>query len=965
MVDVVRTVKTFEGERKVKVPEEWDAAQITSALEAKGVQVKDPSLAPAPVEQTPVEAPVEEDRSVLGTILDAGKAAISGTGTAIDVMTRPVQAIAAGVSSAASGGNPIQDAKQAFNEGNIAGGGELLDISARPAFAVEAAVSAGITGEDARKARDEAFFTGKRTKLGEAILTQIEKLPEDEFVDNVTDGVANAIGGPIFAPFLRETIREGVKENAPQIKGATAAIAETAFIVTADPLNALFGVSKLSRLKPLTKAGAEKTLVKIEEGAEKFKAQGLKTEEAVIRAADEVGVPQDLLIKSMKKADRKVKVKLKPTQGVANPKIQKQLDQASGAPALKERKFFVESRKKIDAVIRPVASTIWEKSPRIAFRVRNFEMSADLRAAELLARTNQYGKAYKALKKADQQRMDLALFNGKFDDVRDLLNSNSALKAGFDDAIKIMQDAAVEMKAAGYDFTRRDNFWHSRVKDIRGLLKKDGKGEQAGRISKALESAAKNKKRPLTDEEQIDVIQKSIVGERVNVATDPNFLKDRTRLSVTEKDLPFYDNSAESLNQYVREFTHNIEKQKLFGTKFNDDVVDSVDTMVFKELSEGRITLDEANDISELLKVRFGPGEKLSSKPIQFARNLLYADTLLQVRSALTQFGDLAISAYVNGIRNTVVGIAKSLTGKSQITRETIGVSEITAELATTKGTARVMNAGFKAVGFRFVDSLGKNAFLQAGFRKLTKQVKTQKGIEQIANKYRGALDDAELAKVIDDLQNGRVTNEVKQVMFNELSEAQPISKIELPKKYLDAPNGRILYSLLSFTLKQIDLARNTALRQMVRGESLATKVKGAKDLVRLGVLVTGANMTVNEMKDFLKGRPAFDTELTMENVALNLIKNFGLSDWTLRNIEQGKLADAIVPAVSVFGAGAQDVTDLVQGDGKAKMVRHIPVIGDLWYQWFGGGIEAAAEFERKKEVEKRNKGRSDDRERR
>ncbi len=75
-----------------------------------------------------------------------------------------------------------------------------------------------------------------------------------------------------------------------------------------------------------------------------------------------------------------------------------------------------------------------------------------------------------------------------------------------------------------------------------------------------------------------------------------------------------------------------------------------------------------------------------------------------------------------------------------------------------------------------------------------------------------------EFGGLISDLQNGKITDNVKYYLFSELSGVQPINLSQMPLKYLNMKGGRVLYALKSFTLKQLDLIRRTVIDEAAKG---------------------------------------------------------------------------------------------------------------------------------------------------
>ena len=84
---------------------------------------------------------------------------------------------------------------------------------------------------------------------------------------------------------------------------------------------------------------------------------------------------------------------------------------------------------------------------------------------------------------------------------------------------------------------------------------------------------------------------------------------------------------------------------------------------------------------------------------------------------------------------------------------------------------------------------------------------------------------------------------------------------------------------------------------------------------------------------------------LFREDIFLNLTKTLGWSEYIANTVEKGKpieaAADYAISPVKVFD-------QIISNPDEA--VKYMPVIGRMYYQWFGGGIEKDQERLAKKE---------------
>ena len=112
-----------------------------------------------------------------------------------------------------------------------------------------------------------------------------------------------------------------------------------------------------------------------------------------------------------------------------------------------------------------------------------------------------------------------------------------------------------------------------------------------------------------------------------------------------------------------------------------------------------------------------------------------------------------------------------------------------------------------------------------------------------------------------------------------------------MPKPYLDNPNGRILYMLKSFTIKQLDLMRRDILDNLAKGDTPLA----FKNLTSLGTLFVLGNGSADMLKDFMTG-----DEIEMEDTLVdNVWKLIGLNRYTGDRALEGGMGQAIIDTVA------------------------------------------------------------------
>jgi len=163
-----------------------------------------------------------------------------------------------------------------------------------------------------------------------------------------------------------------------------------------------------------------------------------------------------------------------------------------------------------------------------------------------------------------------------------------------------------------------------------------------------------------------------------------------------------------------------------------------------------------------------------------------------------------------------------------------------------------------------------------------------------------------------------------------------------MPQGYLDAKNGRLLYMLKSFTLKQWDIVRRNIYQEAKDGN-----VAGAtRNLAVLGGYLMAANLGVQTVRDMLLGREVRPEDIPSKAM-WGLAGVYGINQYVAeRYFRSGQytegVANYLVPATPIVDDLFKLGSDIAEGEDMEpfRYVRSVPVVGPLLYSWFGGGAE-------------------------
>lgn len=619
---------------------------------------------------------------------------------------------------------------------------------------------------------------------------------------------------------------------------------------------------------------------------------------------------------------------------------------------------------RIDEWLGVMRTNLNKISPTLANRLLEFETRSHIMAAKGLEIMQPFSKGFQRLPKAVQRQASLHMFNGDFDSARALFaQHNSDLIPAFDNVAGYLNNTFDNLVGVGYNVTKIPNYFPRVVKDLKSLQSKLT-GKQLADVQKVWAQRAKQLGKPqLSNKEKEMILSEMIQGRKISFPDDktivispgarpstaPTATKQRMIGQLDDRLLDDYEDPITSLHHYVKQTAHDIEKRKFFGTgRSNKDAVDldvenSINALLREEIDAGRLTDDSIEEAMRLLKARFGEGEKSAAGLLQDIRNTGYATTIGDPIATLTQIGDIGLAAYYNGLMPTL----KALLGKKKLDVRQLGVEDIIAQefLTSNRLTSRILNTVLGMSGFRFVDRLGKNTLINGALIKAQKMAGTPKGVEALRKKYGQVFGD-EFDLLINDLKAGTISDRVKMYTLGELANVQPVFLSEMPVKYLQMPNGRVIYQLKSYMIKQLDLIRNDIVRQAKTNPKEAL----ANAMAYLAI-VPSMGAAINEVKDYALGR-GFNADEIPDNYIENMLKYLMASEYTLNTVsETGKIGEVAKDTllggwgvlIDNLNALGQDLNALSSGEltpEQSKILARFPIFGRMWYNYIGGGLE-------------------------
>jgi len=626
-----------------------------------------------------------------------------------------------------------------------------------------------------------------------------------------------------------------------------------------------------------------------------------------------------------------------------------------------------KSRSKfVNNIMTPLLSAVEDINPQVGARLRKFEFDVHRKKRDDSLEILDFVKEMNQLAKKDSYKFTQVsdmLLNGKYKKASENISNKNLKKVR-----NLMEKYADELETVGFDVSRQTDYFPRRVKDYEGL--KDELGQEiAGKIDDALaeqQEKATKKGYVLSTIEESKIINNVITGAYRPVGgVKPRALKERKIEEITSDISPYYYDAIESLIMYLDEAADVIEMRKLFGKdlQLDGDVVDINESIgaYINEISKGLDPKDQS-DLISLFRTRFS--YRPTGKLLQKYKTLVNLTTLGQIQNAVTQMGDMTWSVYENGFSQTL----KAAFGDKKITTEDLGIKEVAEEFRSFDGLKKVLDKLFELSGFKKIDQLGKETLVNSTLLEYQQQAKDGKFDRKKQERLNVLFPTKEKQQeVIQQLKDKKSTEDIDFLMFSTLLDYQPVTLSNMPVKYLEMPNGRVLYTLKTFTIKQLDTYRQNGVDNIQLGIKSGDKElikRGFSDLLRLVGIFYLMNVPTDLLKDLMSNKKIYLSDTLIDN----FYKLLGVSRYNIEYATRGGkkpsevLVRTVVPPFSFIDVPASDlvsiISNLKKGEetdiSKLESWRFLPFIGRTLYYSVGKGKEK--EEKKAKQKEKENK---------
>ena len=533
-----------------------------------------------------------------------------------------------------------------------------------------------------------------------------------------------------------------------------------------------------------------------------------------------------------------------------------------------------------------------------------------------------------------------------FEQARNRILDKHNMRTEFDGVAQLLQYLYEGGKAQGIDVSYLENYFPRLVKDARGLQDSFRGKYYDTEIDREIAEIERKRDVMMSEAERLRLIENMITRKSIKfgMRTQPSQMRER-KIDVIDRERrkKYYGSSEEALGNYVESLIASIAQKKLINTTAQ---------LMDRDRANGTLSAEAEGLINEAINARFGQHGK-QSQIIKGLKNAGYIATMGNVGSAITQLGDFYFTAVQTGLGNTLKG-AFQATGKDKITREDVmGLKNIvTAEAQDGAGALQnAVDFFFKASGITQIDAFAKTTNINANYNAMRKAVRKfdSKEYKKLYNelvKFQGVND---ANKAISDLQSGIKSDQVLQALYNRLANVAPISLSEMPLNYSQNPNGRILYSLKSYTIKQFDFIRQQSFQKMQKRDTFA---EGFTQLFRIAMLSMLANGSADVLKAILFNREIDEEEFFWNNI----LRMFGITKFTTVKARKEGLGSALVgtvlpPQIGMINDVTKDFDRAVtEGEfevDELRSVKYIPIVGKLYYWREGRGVDVEERLSR------------------
>lgn len=568
--------------------------------------------------------------------------------------------------------------------------------------------------------------------------------------------------------------------------------------------------------------------------------------------------------------------------------------------------------------------------------------------------TKGWFKKYHDLTEEDKNIFDYYIYNQLHEELDIFLKEKNMTKE-YQQVRNLLNYIYSMSNQVGIDMGFISEYFPTSMIDHEGFMNHMKGTEKWTYIEKSLKEADPQ---GLWDSKQrAEAVNKLLRGYKLtDPVSKPKNAKERTILYKSPELMKFYEHSDKALMKYLQGMSRAIAINKAFGKGKGFNTDETIGAIVLELIESGTITRKEEDTVRHLLKSRLS----YSATPqfIGLIKNVGYLSMMNNITSAITQLGDLYAPFYKYSFPTAI----EAIFGKKELDRSDLGLDKIWEEFSDKSKTGIAVDKLFKAIGLDKMDQLGKKVAMQASLLNLRKQA--EKGDVELLNRLSYTFG-KDSSKVLADIKSGKVTEDVKILVFSDLADTQPIGKSGVPTGYLNHPTMRLFYQLKTFMLNQMSLFYADSMVNIQKGikhKNKAQFLKGVQNGFKLVLLLTAGNAGADVLKNLIMGR---EIDIS-DTIVSNLLWNLGVSKYTFYKGQREGYAWALFsnyfmpPQIGTADDVQRDARRMAQGKQELKdsMLWTFVPFGRMYYWWFGGASEEGKERKKKltKKVNARNR---------
>lgn len=414
----------------------------------------------------------------------------------------------------------------------------------------------------------------------------------------------------------------------------------------------------------------------------------------------------------------------------------------------------------------------------------------------------------------------------------------------------------------------------------------------------------------------------------------------RSQLEWTEENnnLKVKNVVVKRLNEEIKDLNKQIED--ILGDI--DHVEDSIGRLIADLAEKGVIHVKDERVVRDLLVSRFNTIrlEKVATT----LRDASTIVTLNDITNAVTQITDLTFSAFKFGLMNTFRGMK----GVEGLTRESLGIKNIAEEFRGSGSVSNWLNKQLKIIGLDLIDGFAKNVAINASV--LSARQKAKKNDKKFDEKLKFLFGEKEAEKVKQDLIDGKTTDEIIFIAFNDLADIQPISTDQMTRGYQSG--FKPLYVLKTYSIKALDIIRNECFSKISSGvkdlkedkqKGIEQIREGITNLIKLQTFMWLFGLPQDLIKDLIANKDFDIPEHVIDNLLIFGIFNRFLINKVADNPANIYLENVKLPIIQAIGDLVTGIKQVQKGKKEVKDLyvwSRVPFIGKLYYNWLGGRKE-------------------------